>query len=126
MKENNISYKEAMTAAKTSYQSSKNNGPNMGKLAEVSIESSKTNTAKKTDPVKMNNISKSRKNVQLAFDDVFADNDIHPEDDDERSSNHTHSWYKDCNSYINLFQQNTKLNGNILKNYLSSLNIKGN
>ena len=34
--------------------------------------------------------------------------------------------YKDCNSYINLFQQNTKLNGNILKNYLSSLDIKGN
>ena len=34
--------------------------------------------------------------------------------------------YKDCNSFINLFQQNTKLNGNILKNYLSSLDIKGN
>ena len=41
---------------------------------------------------------------------------------------HTHNLglFKDANSFINLFQQNTKLNGSFLKKYLSSLIIKGN
>ena len=87
MAEHNISYREAMTAAKTSYHSTitnKNSTTNQADQSKKEHNKSITNTENKNETKSVIPIikSKSRKNVQLAFDDVFADDDNHPEDDE--------------------------------------------
>ena len=85
MAEHNISYREAMTAAKTSYHSTITN-KNSTTPNKKDITTNEDITKSKIQNNQTTNIpiikSKSRKNVQLAFDDVFAEDDNHPEDDE--------------------------------------------
>ena len=84
MAEHNISYREAMTAAKTSYHSTiTNKNSTTTNKKDITNEDITKSIIQNNQTTNIPIIkSKSRKNVHLAFDDVFAEDDIHPEDNE--------------------------------------------